>query len=200
MEVWAGAEAFHRVWSLYSGVMYAPFGSVREDGLRVRAVGGYGDHSTGTASFADLLLGYHKQLGPLTIKFLAGLTVADRDLDDPHSALQGSQLGGKVVLEAWWNITDRAWASADLSWGSLHAAYSSRVRLGWRLWPDLSAGLEGGAAGALDSDIARLGGFVRYEWATGEASLSGGLAVDGPHSDWEGSHGPFGTISVLTRF
>ena len=91
-EVWAGAEVFHQVWSLYAGGTYAPFGSVRKDGFRVRAVAGYGAYSYasprwtgastqalefhGTTSFADLLAGYHKQLGPLTIKFLAGLTVA----------------------------------------------------------------------------------------------------------------------------
>ena len=40
--MWAGAEVFHQVWSLYAGGTYAPFGSVREDGFRVRAVTGYG--------------------------------------------------------------------------------------------------------------------------------------------------------------
>ena len=40
--MWAGAEVFRQVWSLYAGGTYAPFGSVREDGFRVRAVTGYG--------------------------------------------------------------------------------------------------------------------------------------------------------------
>jgi len=199
-EVWAGSQVFHRVWSLYGGLTHAPFGSVREDGFRVRAVSGYGDHATGAVSFADLLLGYHKQFGPLTIKFLAGLTAEDRHADDPNSTMEGADWGGKAVLETWWNITDLAWLSADLSWGSLHTAYGSRIRLGWRLSPQLSAGLEGGAAGALETDVARVGGFVRYEWATGEASLSAGLSVDGPGSDRGDSRGPFGTLSVLARF
>jgi hypothetical protein len=115
-EAWVGGEAFHRMWSLYSGTMFAPFGSVREDGLRLRAVGGYGDHTTGTVAFADLLLGYHKQLGPLTIKFLAGVMLEDRHAADPDSGLEGADWGGKAVLETWWNITDLAWLSADVSW------------------------------------------------------------------------------------
>lgn len=200
VELWSGAEAFHRVWSLYGGGSFAPFGSIREDGLRVRAIAGYGDYGSGTVSFADLLIGDHRQFGSITVKIFAGLTVANHDADHPLSAPQGAGLGGKAVLEAWWNITDRTWASADLSWGSLHNTYGSRARLGWRLSPEFSIGFEGGSAGSLDTDIARVGGFARYEWANGEASVSGGLAIDGPRSDWEASHGAFGTFSVLTRF
>ena len=212
-EVWTGAEVFHQVWSLYAGATYAPFGSVRTDGFRVRAVAGYSSYSYtsprwtgastqplefhGSTSFADLLAGYHKQLGPLTIKFLAGLTVADQNVDDPE-ADAGTHFGAKAVLETWWNITDRAWTSVDLSWTTLHDIYGARARVGWRLWPALSVGVEGGATGSWDYETTRVGGFVRYEWVNGEASLSGGLASDG--SGWVDVHGPFATINVLTRF
>jgi hypothetical protein len=213
--MWAGAEVFHQVWSLYAGGTYAPFGSVREDGFRVRAVTGYGAYRYasprwtgtgtqifqfhGTTAFADLLAGYHKQLGPLTIKILGGLTVADQNVDDLES-ISGTEVGAKAVLETWWNITDRAWSSVDLSWSTLHDIYGARARLGWRLWPALSTGVEGGATGSWDYDTARIGGFVRYEWATGEASLSAGFSGDGPGSGGVDVHGPFATFSVLTRF
>jgi len=213
--MWAGAEVFHQVWSLYAGGTYAPFGSVREDGFRVRAVTGYGAYRYasprwtgtgtqllqfhGTTAFADLLAGYHKQLGPLTIKILGGLTVADQKVDDPES-ISGTEIGAKAVLETWWNITDRTWSSVDLSWSTLHDIYGARARLGWRLWPALSIGVEGGATGSWNYDTARIGSFVRYEWATGEASLSGGFSGDGPGSGWVDVHGPFATFSVLTRF
>ena len=212
-EVWTGAEVFHQVWSLYAGATYAPFGSVRTDGFRVRAVAGYGAYSYtsprwtgantqllefhGSTSFADLLAGYHKQLGPLTIKFLAGLTVADQNVDDPE-ADAGTRFGAKAVLETWWNITDRAWTSVDLSWTTLHDIYGARARVGWRFWPALSIGIEGSATGSWDYETTRIGGFVRYEWANGEASLSGGLASNG--SGWVDLHGPFATLNVLTRF
>jgi Cellulose biosynthesis protein BcsS len=214
-EVWTGAEAFHRVWSLYAGATYAPFGSVRRDGFRLRAVAGHGTYSYssrrwteagtealrfhGSVTFADLLAGYHKQLGRVTIKFLAGLTVADRSVDDPE-ADNGTHLGGKALIETWWNITDRAWTSVDLSWTTLDDVYGARARLGWRLWPALSVGVEGAATGSLDYDTARFGGFVRYEWANGELSVSSGFAGDGPGSGSAELQGPFGTINVLTRF
>jgi hypothetical protein len=46
--------------------------------------------------------------------------------------------------------------------------------------------------------VARAGGFFRYEWASGEVSVSGGVLTggDGP----AGHTHPFGTVSVLTRF
>jgi Cellulose biosynthesis protein BcsS len=200
VEMWSGGEAFDRIWSVYTGASFAPFGSVREDGFRLRAVVGYGDHGSGTVSFADLLVGYHAQLGPVTLKVFAGLAAEDRRSDEPGSPPQGVEVGAKGAAEVWWNITDQVWTSVDLSAASLHSLYSARIRLGWRLWPELSSGLEGGSAGTTDHDIARFGGFLRYEWATGELSLSAGLAMDGPSSHWHGPAGPFGTLSVLMRF
>src|SRR5437870_2497512 len=41
-EFWTGAQAYDHVWSLYSGSTVAPFGSVQEDGVRLRLVAGYG--------------------------------------------------------------------------------------------------------------------------------------------------------------
>jgi hypothetical protein len=76
VEFYSGAEAFRHAWSLYSGATFAPFGSILEDGLRLRAAGGYGAYSysgrravgpsaqvvdfDGEASFADLLIGYQR--------------------------------------------------------------------------------------------------------------------------------------------
>ncbi len=200
VEMWSGGQAYQQLWSVYSGAHWSPFGGIQEDGWRVRAVLGSADYGTGTAAFADVLLGYHKQLGPVTIKALGGVTVTDRRARDPLLALEGTDFGGKGVLEAWWAITDQAWASADFSWSSAQMDYGGRVRLGWRLWPELSAGLEGGAAGTWERDIARVGAFLRYEWAAGEVSISGGLAAEGSGGEREGPPGPFGTVSILTRF
>ena len=205
VEVWSGGEAFQHVWSVYGGATVAPFGGVRDDGFRLRGVLGYADYGKGVMAFGDLLIGYHKQLGPVTIKIFGGLTVTEHasDLSELWLPPQGTEYGGKGVLEAWWNISDQAWASADLSFGSTHMDYGGRIRLGWRLWPELSAGLEGGSGGTaepdLERDTARIGGFLRYEWATGEVSISGGWAAEGTWLEREGP-APFGTVSLLTRF
>ncbi|HEY7551352.1 MAG TPA: cellulose biosynthesis protein BcsS [Hyphomicrobiaceae bacterium] len=213
VETWSGVEVFPGIRSVYGGASWAPFGSIREDGFRLRGAAGYGayglgpgDSGKGTVAFGDVLVGYHKQLGSVTIKVFGGLTVLDYapDAAEPWPALTGTEYGGKGVLEAWWNITDQAWASLDLSWASTHMDYGSRVRLGWRLLPDLSAGLEGGSGGTaepgLEHDTSRIGAFLRYEWATGEVSVSGGWAADGTWLEREWPPGPFGTVAVLTRF
>jgi hypothetical protein len=204
VETWSGAEVFRRVWSVYSGATVAPFGGVQDDGFRLRGVVGYADYGEGVTTFGDVLIGYHMQLGPVTIKVFGGLTVIQQ-LPDP--SVPGPEYGGKGVLDAWWNITDQAWASADLSFGSTHMDYGGRIRLGWRLWPELSAGLEGGSGGTAQpdgqSDTSRVGAFLRYEWATGEVSISGGWAAEGPRwGRWHEaeSPAPFGTVSLLTRF
>jgi hypothetical protein len=154
----------------------------------------------GSIAFADLLAGYQKQTGPLTIKILGGLTIADRSVDDPDASDLGSRVGGKGVFEAWWNVTDQVWASLDLSWSTLDSVYSSRARVAWRWWPQLSVGVEGGAAGNWVYDTARVGGFVRYEWATAEMSVSGGVSGDGPSNGFVEVHGPFATFNILSRF
>ena len=196
IEFHSGAEAFQHAWSLYSGATMAPFGGILEDGLRLRASGGYGAYSyagprafgaasrvvdfDGKAGFVDALIGYHKQLGPMSVKVFAGVTAAQHQItpDDPETVIRGQGWGGKAVVETWWDITDKAWTSLDLSWTSLYDSYAARARLGWRFTPALSVGLEAGAAGHVEGEVARVGAFVRYEWAGGELSLSGGLASD----------------------
>jgi hypothetical protein len=200
VEAWSGGEVFQKFWSIYSGVTWAPFAAVRADGIRVRGVVGYGGYGSGMVTFGDLLVGYHKQLGPVTLKVFGGIAVADYRPEDPLTDLEGTRLGGKGMLEAWWTITDQAWASADLAWSSLHMDYNARIRLGWRFWPELSAGLEGGSIGTLERDVTRAGGFLRYEWTGGEVSISGGLAFEGLGRGEDGAPGAFGTVSVLTRF
>ena len=199
-EAWVGAEAFPRIWSLYAGTTVALFDHLDADGLRVRAVAGHGDYRSGTVSFADLLLGYHKQIGSLTIKVFAGLALASHDAENPFSSLDGTGAGAKGVLETWWNVNEHIWLGTDLAYGSLHDSYLVRVRLGHRFTPHFSLGLEGGAAGSLDTDIVRAGGFLRYEWASGEVSVSAGLAREGFDFLWDDTTGAYATVSVLTRF
>lgn len=223
-EFWSGAQAHRHVWSIYSGATVAPFGAVQEDGVRLRLITGYGADRysgpravgvgskiitfEGAGSFADVLVGYHRQLGGLTVKAFGGITVADRQVvpDDPETVIRGTGLGGKAALETWWNLGEAAWTSLDLSWGSLHQSYAARTRLGWRLTPAFSAGLEVGAAGNVECDIGRAGGFVRYEWASGEVSASAGATNDklrdgsGALLSATAAGTPFAMVSWLTRF
>src|SRR4051794_37527667 len=44
-EIWAGADVSGHVWLLYSGATVAPYSNVFDDGLRLRAAGGYGGYT-----------------------------------------------------------------------------------------------------------------------------------------------------------
>jgi hypothetical protein len=219
----AGAEAFRHAWSLYTGATAAPLGGLDADGLRVRAVGGYGAYAysgrrtagtgsrivrfEGQATFADLLAGYRTQLGALTVKGFAGLMTSGHRTspDDPETAVRGGGLGAKLALETWWTISEQAWASVDVAWGTLHGSYAGRGRLGWRVAPTLSIGLEVGAAGNIECDLARAGGFLRYEWAAGEVSASAGWSndklLDGTAGTGRAAAStPYAMLSWLTKF
>src|SRR5262245_1834532 len=65
LEIWSGGEGYAEVWSAYAGASWAPFGNVREDGFRVRLVLGTGGYDGGSVAFGDVLIGYHKQIGPV---------------------------------------------------------------------------------------------------------------------------------------
>lgn len=218
-ELGLGAGVSREAWSLYSTMTVAPFGVLSEDGLRLRTTGGYGAFRysavrpqgggdqlikfRGTVSFADLLVGYHQQLGGLTLKLYGGAMATRHVIDpfDPEAEVQGTGVDAKAVLETWWTISEQAWASLDLSYGTLHESYAGRLRLGWRLIPVLSAGVEVAADGNSDGDFGRIGTFLRYEWADGEISASAGMMTD-----WAGIEkidtrgGAYGSISWLNRF
>jgi hypothetical protein len=217
-EISVGAQASREAWSIYSSATVAPLGALSEDGLRLRTTGGYGAFRysglrasggsselvrfRGTVSFADLLVGYHRQLGPVTLKLYAGAAAARHTIDpfDPEAEVQGAGVGGKAAVETWWTISDMAWAQLDVSYATLHESYAGRLRFGWRVVPVLSTGVEVAADGNVDGSSGRVGGFLRYEWAHGEVSASAGLMTDWADVERIDARGGYATISWLNRF
>jgi hypothetical protein len=219
-ETWSGGEAARRSLAAYSGFSWAPFGTLAQSGLRLRAAGGYGQYSYdgvvdyaprsiyGTTVFADLLVGYQTSLGRLTLKGFAGAAF-DRHVLQPHDAasrLAQPATGVKLVVEAWYNVTEQIWAQTDLSWTSAHATYSGRGRMGYRIsqgfMTDLSVGVEAGAFGNAAGDNGKAGLFARYAWYGGEISASAGVTGEVPaqgmsFSRWKN---PYGTLVYLKRF
>lgn len=250
-EVWAGADVSADVWLLYSGVTVAPWSHIHGEGWRIRAVGGYGQytyagerspaHGKGAArrqsfeaqtGFADLLVGYLMRFGPLTAKSFVGLSAMGHDIAplDEDNLVIGEDYGMKSVVELWLNIGNDAWGSLDVAWSDAHDTRSARTRLGYRVLPMLSVGVEGGVnidaqaycdlgwkesaecklqLGKQDAreaeeasllDYARAGTFVRYEWAGGEVSLSGGALGGSFKHDISTDVSPYITFNVLAQF
>lgn len=193
-EIWGGGEAFGHVWSLYTGSTYAPFGNLRQDGFRLRAVTAFsrfkyselrydaakGDavavNFNGASKTSDLFAGYQASFGATTLKVFAGWEIAAHVIGpyDPETVVQGRSSGPKGAIEIWTNFGDRAWVSLDLGYAKAFGAYSSRLRTGWRATDTFSAGPEASLIGHEESRLLRLGAFMRYDNGVDELSASAG--------------------------
>ena len=213
LEASAGADVTAHSWSLYSGLTSSFGGSLLENGWRMRLGGGYGEYSysstrwtgsavvvvpfDGTVVFADALIGYQYQWRALTLKAFAGAAAQHNSVTpiDIESSVRGSRIGAKGAVEAWLDIGTSAFAQLDVTYTTIYDTYGSRLRLGYRVTPQLSFGPEAGLNGNIDYESGRVGGFVRYEGALGEISVSAGGAGD--RSEVTGG---YATINALVRF
>lgn len=198
--------------ALVYGTTFAPDGAPL-DGIRLRFLSGESDYAYANEfggghavkPFAEALVGYQRQVGPVTLKMFVGAT-GTIDLRAPADVLSWwtrKELGLKAAVEAWWTINADWWASFDSSLGSRDAAYWTRGRVGYRLLSDLSLGLEAGLAGAVGAHETspRLGAFARWETAWGELACSGGIAYPQDSlRDSTDSEAKYATLQVLRRF
>lgn len=166
-QIWAGADVSPDVWLVYSGITVAPWSGIHDDGFRFRTAGGYGaykqsytQHKLDIASdtdtftrhdlavstyYGEVLIGYLKRYGELTAKAFVGASIISHNLGLAEEVIAiGDEVGIKGALELWLNIGERGWGSLDMSWSSAHDTRAARARFGYRLWPNLSIGIEGG--------------------------------------------------------
>jgi hypothetical protein len=214
-ETWVGAETFAEVWTLYTGATWSPFGSLRQDGWRLRTVGGGSQYRyaglrysiqqdaavpvafRGQGRFLDLLAGYQWSSGPLTVKVFAGVEVVEHVIApyDVETLVQGKAKGAKGALEAWWNLGHRGWLALDVSAAQAYHAYSARLRGAARLGDWFSVGVEAQAIGHIETDLARKGAFFRFDDGRNEASIAVGRQT--PRS---GPSSTYGTVQWLVRY
>lgn len=212
-EVSGGADVTAHSWSLYTSVTSTFGSSVLTDGWRYRITAGTGAYSyssprwtgasvivvpfDGTVTFADALVGYQKTFGALTLKLFGGIAMQDNVITpfDIENPVQGQAWGAKAVVETWLNLGERTFGQLDFGYATVNESYAARLRLGYKIWPQLSAGIEAGLSGSEDYGSGRAGAFVRYEAAFGELSVSAGAAGD--RSDMTGA---YGTVNLLYRF
>ena len=125
----------------------------------------------------------------------------------------GFDFGFKGAIELWLNLDENSWMSLNLSYTTAHDTSAASFRQGYRILPSLSLGPElrynrNSGSSRLDHEPedsipfqynARAGGFMRYEWLNGEASLAAGVAT----SMTELSHDrlePYVSFSTALKF
>jgi hypothetical protein len=164
-----------------------------ERGFRLRAIGAYGRYDyegtlpvdgdylpttfDGQDAYLAALVGYQFRPGRFILKLFAGIEAEDQDIKphDPNNSVQGSALGFKLQAESWFDLSERYFLSADAAYGTAFQEYWAQARLGYRLHPRLSLGLEGGVVGNEEYDAGRGGGFARLDFRAMEVTLSGGF-------------------------
>jgi hypothetical protein len=222
-EVSVGVIATPSSWVAYSSTTYAPFAANDENGLRARVGGGYGQYRyvtlppkhqecafeqcrkipvAGQASFVDALFGYQIRYGSLTAKAFAGYA-SDTQLLAPFDTLNrsaGKAQGFKAVLETWYNISPRLWTSVDASWTQAHAGYQAQLRLGYRLTPQISIGLEEGALGNVAGQQWRSGAFANFAAINWEVRVSAGIAVQAFDFRQVSTDNAYGAVNLLIRY
>ncbi|MGV1014670.1 MAG: cellulose biosynthesis protein BcsS [Methyloceanibacter sp.] len=192
-EFFTGFEASDNYASGYVGGGYAFGKGLYEQGLRLRAVGSFGRyHYDGTllsngvhvpetfdgeASFLAVLAGYQFTPGRVIVKLFAGIEAEDQRITphDPNNEVQGSEIGLRLQAETWLDISPRLFFSADAAYGTAFQEYCSLARLGYRILPRFSLGIEGGALGNEEYAAGRGGGFTRVDVRNIEVTLSGGF-------------------------
>jgi hypothetical protein len=194
--MFTGFEVSNNYTSGYVGGGYALGKGLHDPGFRLRAVGAYGRYEydgslfdgsdyvattfDGQVSFAAALIGYQFRPGRVTVKLFGGIEAEDQHITprDPNNSVQGSEVGFRLLAETWYDVSSRWFLSADASYGTAFQEYCSLARVGFRVRPRLSLGLEGGALGNEEYDAGRGGGFVRVNVRKLEMTLSGGYTGD----------------------
>ena len=226
-EISVGGTATARSWTLYSNSTFAPLGAISADGVRIRLGSGYGKYAydrpnhcydlvnqqevkpcpstrhQGRVTFADILAGYQFSYGRLTVKAFGGFAIDTQGLSpwDVGNAAAGKARGAKLALETWTNVTDRLWLQADGAWSGAHDQTSLLTRLGYRLLPNASVGLEEGYHRNVAGHEFRSGMFARYEWTSGELVAAAG--VKGERHDFSTNSdktGAWAALSLLFRY
>jgi hypothetical protein len=109
------------------------------------------------------ILGYQFRTEALFLKLFAGVEAEDQNITprDPENSVQGSAVGLKLAAESWLDLSPLWFLSVDASYGTAFQQYWSLARVGRRLSPRFSLGLEGGALGNEEYDAGRGGAFLK---------------------------------------
>ena len=193
VEFFTGLEVNDNSLGGYAGTGYAFGKGLYDSGWRARAVGSLGlyhyDGSLpvggaelptrfdGDYSFIAALIGYQFRAGRLITKLFVGIEAENQHIvpRDPRNAVQGSELGLRLLAENWIDLSPRVYLSADAAYGTAFQEYWGLARLGYRVTPRLSLGIEGGALGNEEYNTGRGGGFLRLHLRAAEITLSSGF-------------------------
>ncbi len=212
-DFFGGIDAADATKFVWMGSTYAPFGTLGEDGWRLRIVGGAGKYSYNTSAapagindaFAfsgEALAGYRKTFANLFGRtvyagIFAGLHYEDQILvyDDPENPARGSEAGFKASLELYSRVWQRYIVTAFGSVSTVHEKYYAKTALHYELNETWSFGGEFATMGDARYSEHRAGLSGTLTWQKKIFTLSAGLLENSGRGD-----GTYITLSVYSPF
>jgi Cellulose biosynthesis protein BcsS len=131
----------------------------------------------GDASYGAALIGYQFRAQALILKLFAGVEAEDQNITPRDPGKLGARECRRPQARSgsWLDLSPLWFLSVDASYGTAFQQYWSLARVGRRVGPRFSLGLEGGALGNEEYDAGRGGAFLKSNLRGLELTLSGGF-------------------------
>ncbi len=206
--VFGGVDASRNSTFVWAGATAIPFGTLTQDGLRLRAMGGFGGYTyrtsatadgknSGTISSGELMAGYHKSFGATVVTGYLGLDVKHYSLQDadPANRETGTHAGIKAAIELYTRTAASWFMTAYGNISSVFGNYSARAALHHELAPGLALGVEGVLLGDRRYDEQRAGLIATLTLPKISLTMAGGVATSADNGT-----GAYTTVSLYAPF
>ena len=206
--VFGGVDASRNSTFAWAGATAIPFGTLVEDGFRLRAMGGFGRYTyrtsatadgrnSGTISSGELMAGYRKSFDATVVTGYLGLDVKHYSLQDadPGNRETGTHAGIKAAIELYTRTAASWFVTAYGNISSVFGSYSLRAALHHELTPGFALGVEGALLGDRRYDEQRAGVVATLTLPKSSLTMAGGVATSADNGT-----GAYTTISAYAPF
>jgi hypothetical protein len=193
---------------VWAGLVGALGGRLRDDGPRLRVMGGAGRYRYRTDAAPDgvndvllfsgeFLLGYRRAFGPAEATVYLGPHTEGHWLTwlDPSHRTQGVTTGVKTAVELYRRLSDEWYVTLSASASTVHRRYHARTALAHEFPKAFTLGIETAVHGDARYAEPRVGLFAQTAHRRTVLRLSGGYL-----SNSDKGRGPYATLSVYVPY
>jgi hypothetical protein len=192
----------------WSGVVGSPTGLLHEDGLRLRAAGGFGRYkyetqavpggtNEGNVSSGELMIGYRRDFGGVIVTSFVGLHAENQRLSfsDPGNEAQGTAFGAKAAIETFARLHPHWTLATSAAASTVHRSYHARAAISREYPSGFALGVEALVHGDARYHEPRVGLLAQATFSRTVLSIAGGYL---DNSD-KGS-GAYATVSIYAPY
>lgn len=206
--VFGGVDAGRNSAFVWAGATAIPFGTLVEDGPRLRIMGGIGRYdyrtsatpdgrNSGAISSGEFMAGYHKTFGAVVATGYLGVDVKNYNLQnaDPANPESGTHAGIKAAIELYARTAASWFATAYGNISSVFGSYSARVAVHHEFAPAFALGVEAALLGDRRYNEQRGGLIATITLPKSSLTVAGGIATSADNGT-----GAYTTVSLYAPF